>query len=220
MIIKQIWTFKYSDNIYESNSKHVLTAARRNRLYTLRQYWLHKCGGILSSGHILSHFLDLSSNLWATILKRSSATSSAREFSAPRFRLDSPQIMPTSFMLQTFVLRFKHTPSFVNVLANSRLMSSLSDSFNCRQSLTKYAESASKRKSGKNSSGINQQRMKSQRERSNSSYLLRVSCMRQGMFTLSGAPSTLSHLDILHLSILDYYILSIFYYLVLLAIAR
>ena len=35
--------------------------------------------------------------------------------------------------------------------------------------------------------------------------------MRQGMFTLSGAPNTTSHLDNLNLSILDYYILSIFH---------
>ena len=32
----------------------------------------------------------------------------------------------------------------------------------------------------------------------------RVSCMRQGMFTLSGAPSTTSHLDIIILSILHH----------------
>ena len=36
--------------------------------------------------------------------------------------------------------------------------------------------------------------------------------MRQGMFTLSGAPSPTSHLDIIHLSLLDYYILSVFHY--------
>ena len=37
--------------------------------------------------------------------------------------------------------------------------------------------------------------------------------MEQGMFTLSGAPSTTSHLDYLNLSNLDYYILSIFHHL-------
>ena len=42
---------------------------------------------------------------------------------------------------------------------------------------------------------------------------MRVSYMRQGMLTLSGAPSTTSYLDIIHLSILEYYILSIFHYL-------
>ena len=38
-------------------------------------------------------------------------------------------------------------------------------------------------------------------------------CHAWGMFILSGAPSTTSHLDILNMSILDYYILSIFHYL-------
>ena len=37
--------------------------------------------------------------------------------------------------------------------------------------------------------------------------------MRQRIYTLSGAPSTPSDLDNLHLSILDYYILSIYHYL-------
>ena len=37
--------------------------------------------------------------------------------------------------------------------------------------------------------------------------------MKQGMFTLSGSPSTTAHLGILNMSILDYYILSIVLYL-------